>query len=392
MNEERYGRLVQYLTDYIYTVSIYQGEVVETYHGPGCFAVTGYHSADYLNDPDLWYRMVHEEDKEVVLEQANKALAGEEVGPLEHRIIHRDGSVRWVKNSIVLSKDEHGKVYAYDGLINDITKLRRARDLADVKQKQLIQADKMATLGILIAGIAHEINNPNNFILLNVRLFSKIWEDVLPILKEYYDEHGDFVLGGMLYSNSFEKVNDSLDGILNGANRIQKIVRSLTHFARNDSGNLNQEVSIKSVIDNARLIAGNLIKNSTDNFSVEYVGEIPPVKGNSQQLEQVLINVINNACQALHSKEEEIKIIVEFDSSRNRVTMIIRDEGEGIPEHKLKHIFDPFYTTKRDSGGTGLGLSISYNIIKNHDGEMYFESKPGEGTNCIISLPVAINN
>ncbi|GJQ64590.1 MAG: hypothetical protein SCALA702_36430 [Melioribacteraceae bacterium] len=389
MNEDRYSRLIDYLTDYVYTVKIWDGEVVETEHGPGCYSVTGYYSDDYREDPKLWYRMVHEDDKEAVLEQANKALAGEEVNPLEHRIIHRDGSVKWVKNSIVLSKDGRGRVYEYNGLINDITGLRKAKEAADLRQKQLIQADKMATLGILIAGIAHEINNPNNFILLNVSLFTKIWEDIKPILQEYHEEHGDFVLAGMSYSESFGKVNDSLSGITSGAHRIQKIVRSLTHFARNDSGNLNNKVDLKSVIDNARLIAGNLIKNSTSNFSVDYPENIPELRGNYQQLEQVLINTINNACQALPDKTGYVKISVSCDEEKNLVIISIKDSGEGIPPEQLKHIFDPFFTTKREKGGTGLGLSISYHIIQNHGGSMEIESKTGEGTTCKITLPVS---
>lgn len=388
MNEDRYSRLIDYLLDYVYTVKIWDGEVVETEHGPGCYSVTGYYSDDYRDDPELWYRMVHEDDKEAVLGQANKALAGEEVNPLEHRIIHRDGSVKWVKNSIVLSKDGRGRVYEYNGLINDITGIRKAKEAADLRQKQLIQADKMATLGILIAGIAHEINNPNNFILLNVSLFTKIWEDIKPILQEYYNEHGDFALAGMSYSESFGKVNDSLTGITDGAHRIQTIVRSLTHFARNDSGDLNNKVNLKSVIDTAKLIAGNLIKNSTSNFKIDYPAGIPKVRGNYQQLEQVLINTINNACQALPDKSGFVKISVSYSKESEQVVISVMDDGEGIPAEKLKHIFDPFYTTKREKGGTGLGLSISYHIIQNHGGNMEIDSKPGKGTTCKITLPV----
>ena len=117
--EQRYNRLLHYLTDYVYTVKIDNGVVTETYHGPGCYAVTGYTSEDYQAEPELWYKMVHEEDRELVLEQASRALAGKSVQPVEHRIIHSDGSIRWVKNSIVLSKDEFGRMISYDGLIND---------------------------------------------------------------------------------------------------------------------------------------------------------------------------------------------------------------------------------------------------------------------------------
>jgi len=162
--DQRYYRLLHYLTDYIYTVKIEKGKAIDTYHGPGCVAVTGYTSEDYVKNPELWYKMVHPDDRAAVLDQAVKSLTGKNVEPLEHRIIHRDGSVRWVKNSIVLSKDSNGNVLYYDGLINDITELKKAEFLAASKQNQLIQADKMVALGTMVSGIAHEINNPNNFI------------------------------------------------------------------------------------------------------------------------------------------------------------------------------------------------------------------------------------
>lgn len=109
-DQERYKRLVQFLTDYIYTVTIEDDEVVDTYHGPGCVAITGYNSEDYAADPDLWHRMVHEEDIARVTDQARQALSGMEVPPLTHRIRHRDGSLRWIRNTIVLRKDAAGRV------------------------------------------------------------------------------------------------------------------------------------------------------------------------------------------------------------------------------------------------------------------------------------------
>lgn len=125
--QNRYEKLINYLTDYIYTVTIKDGIAADTIHGPGCLSVTGYTSEDYKNDPELWYRMVHDKDREKVLEQARLALNGEEVRPIEHRIIHRSGNIRWVKNKIVVTKDVNGKPLAYDGLINDITNLKKQK-------------------------------------------------------------------------------------------------------------------------------------------------------------------------------------------------------------------------------------------------------------------------
>lgn len=386
--ESRYGRLVRFLTDYIYTVKVENGKAVETYHGPGCTTVTGYSSEDYLTDPELWYRMVHEDDKEIVLDQANKALAGIEPKPLEHRIIHRDGSVRWVRNSIVLSKDETGQLLAYDGLINDITELKEAEIEAELKQHQLIQADKMVSLGTMISGIAHEVNNPANFVLLNARFLQKVWEDVLPILREYSQQHEDFAVAGFQSSKAKDKVEQSLKGIVQGALRIQKITKSLTNFARVDAGELNQPVDLKSVVSNAILLTENEVKNSTDNFWVYYNSELPIIKGNAQQLEQVLINLINNACQSLTNKSQKISLDIGVNRSGDFICIEIKDEGAGIEKEHIKNIFDPFFTTKRGTGGTGLGLYISYNIVKSHGGELKIKSEKGKGTVCEIKLPI----
>jgi PAS domain S-box-containing protein len=385
--ENRYEKLINYLTDYIYTVTINDGVAVDTYHGPGCVSVTGYTSEDYKKDPELWYRMVHNLDRENVLKQAQLALAGEEVNALEHRIIHRDGSIRWVRNKIVVTKDGGGYPITYDGLINDITQLKKASAAAAVRDKQLKQADKMASLGILVAGIAHEINNPNNFILLNVQLLLKIWKDILPILDEYYNNNGDFIVAGMLYSSSKDKIGQLLDGILKGSERIKIITGNLTEYARMDSGKLNEMVDVNKAVEIAILITNNLIKKSTNNFKVEYGKNLPLVKGNIQQIEQVVINLITNACQSLKDNSAEIKVYTYYNAERNKVRIKVEDKGIGIPEDDLKHIMDPFFTTKRNMGGTGLGLSVSYNIVKTHGGSLSLKSEPGRGTMARVSFP-----
>jgi two-component system NtrC family sensor kinase len=388
MDVARYQNLISFLTDYIYTVKIKDGAAVETIHGPGCVSVTGYTSENYLKDPELWYRMVHDNDRDKVLGQAKLALLGQEVGSIEHRIIHRDGSVRWVKNQVVVTKDQNGVPVAYDGLINDITELKKAEIAAEIKNRQLMQADKMASLGILVSGIAHEINNPNNFILLNVHLFSQIWKDITPILDEYYNNNGDFVLSGMLYSRSKEKISQSLEGILQGSERIKNITKSLTEYAKADSGNLNEPVDINKVVEMAILITNNLIKKSTDNFIVKYDHNIPTLKGNEQQIEQVIINLITNACQSLGTRTALIKVYTRYKPEEKAVKIIVKDEGVGINENDLKYIMDPFFTTKRNLGGTGLGLSVSYSIIENHGGNIILNSEVDKGTTVIVSLPV----
>lgn len=389
--ERRYEKLVNYLTDYIYTVKIVNGVPIETTHGPGCLSVTGYSPLDFKREPDLWYKMVHHKDRAKVLEQARKALEGVESGPVEHRIVHRDGTVRWIRSKIAVTRDEDGKPVTYDGLINDITDLKKAEAAAALRTRQLIQADKLASLGILVSGIAHEINNPNNFILLNIQLFSKIWKDISPILDQYYEDNGDFIIGGMSYGTSREKISQSIEAVLKGSERIKNITKNLTEYARADSNTLNEPVEINKVVEVAILIAGNQIRKSTDNFKVEYGKDLPLVLGNAQQLEQVVINLINNACQSLRDRSAEIKISTYFNPQRKKVRIKVEDKGVGIKPDDLKYIMDPFFTTKREMGGTGLGLSVSYNIVKSHGGTLILSSKPGQGSTARVSFPAVLN-
>jgi PAS domain S-box-containing protein len=386
--EQRYNRLLRYLTDYIYTVHVEKNKVVYTYHGPGCVAVTGYTSDDLHEDADLWHSMVHEDDKAAVLERADRALKGIEVEPLEHRIIHRDGTVRWVRSSIVLSKDGNGNLLYYDGLINDITELKKAQQRTETKQRQLIQADKMVSLGTMVTGIAHEISNPTNFVLLNARFLQKAWDDIFPVIKEYADRHEDYIIAGYSADRAKDNISQSTEGIVNGALRIQKITKSLTNFARSDAGEINHAVDINTVTANAVMLTGNIIKNSTDHFSVNYNKSLPIIKGNPQQLEQVLINLISNACQSLRSKEEAISVDLKSGEDEKSISIVISDEGAGIEKDHLKHIFDPFFTTKRDSGGTGLGLYVSYKIIEGHMGDLIITSEKNKGTTCEVILPI----
>lgn len=385
--EHRYEKLINYLTDYIYTVTIRDGVAVDTVHGPGCVSVTGYTPDDFKRVPDLWYKMVHHKDRQKVLEQARMAVAGIEGEPIEHRIIHKDGTARWIRNKIAVTKDDNGIPTSYDGLINDITNLKKVEASEALRNRQLIQADKLASLGTLVSGIAHEINNPNNFIMLNTQLFAKIWKDTMPILDAYYKENGDFSIGGISYGTSREKISQSLDGILKGTERIKNITKSLTEYSRADSNTLNETVDVNKAVAVAILITGNLIKKSTNNFKVEYGKNIPLIRGNVQQVEQVVINLINNACQSLKDPSAGIKISTYYNPQRKKVRIKVEDKGVGIKPEDLKHIMDPFFTTKRDTGGTGLGLSVSYNIVKSHGGTLILTSKPGEGSTARVSFP-----
>ena len=172
-------------------------------------------------------------------------------------------------------------------------------------------------------------------------------------------------------------------------NELKKIINNLNNYSKKPKIQY-KKISLNEVVELSINITNNFIQQSTDNFSVKYSDGFPIVFGNANRLEQVVINLINNSCQSLRNKDEKISIKVyeEYDSAIIEIT----DQGEGIEEKDLKHIFDPFYTTKRDKGGTGLGLSISYNIVKNHNGDFKIESEKGKGTTAKIYLPIYISD
>lgn len=300
----------------------------------------------------------------------------------------KSGNKKYFLNNVV-GIIEDNKLYGFWGTQRDITKMKENEDLALIREKQLMQTDKMATLGTLATGIAHEINNPNNFIMLNAQILKTAWSDLDLILRRYYKEHGDFSLGGLPYSVSYGKIKELVSGLEEGSARIKKIVSGLKEFGvKTDSEKLS--VDLNEIINSAIILTENMIKKCTQNFSFKPQNKIPSVYGNKQQLEQVIINLLTNACQALHDNSKSITIKTALSVNKKFVVITIKDEGVGISKTNLQHIFDPFFTTKRDIGGTGLGLSISQSIIKEHNGKIEYSSKLGKGTIAKIELPAEI--
>ncbi len=228
--------------------------------------------------------------------------------------------------------------------------------------------------------------------MLNSPILKEAWDNAMPILEKYYEENGDFILGGMKYTEIRENIPTLFSGIFDGAKRIKQIVDELKNYVRDNTADLNQSVDINEVLKSAVSLLSNMIKNSTNHFSIEYGNNVPLIKGNFQRLEQVMINLVQNACQALPNSKKGIFISVTFDKQTSKIVINVRDEGSGIPSDTLDHITDPFFTTKHDSGGVGLGLSISSKIIEEHGGSMHFKSEIGAGTAVEIILPVDQEN
>ncbi len=272
--------------------------------------------------------------------------------------------------------------------IRDITERVESERQAKEKEQQLIQADKMVSLGVLVSGMAHEINNPNSFMTLNLPLLEEIWRDISPVLEGYYHENGEFLAGGLEYSELRSFMPDLLSRMQEGASRISGIVNSLKDYSRLQPGELMWEVDLVDVINNSLRLLENMISQKTVKFEVNLSENLPVVRGNSQRLSQVLINLLVNSCEALTDRKQALYLSSEYIEEEKRVEIVVRDEGVGIAEEHLKKIMDPFFTTKRNCGGTGLGLSVSSTIVQEHGGELIFSANPGGGTIARFSIPV----
>lgn len=273
-------------------------------------------------------------------------------------------------------------------LTSEISERRHAEEELSSRQQQLVQADKMAALGILVSGVAHEINNPNGLILLNMPVMMEAFRDAEPILDEHLEVHGDFDFAGLRYSRMKEVLPRLMNQVLEGSRRVKVIVEDLKDFARQQEPGLTTDVDLNATVLAALRLMTNLIEKSTNHFSVSYGESIPLIRGNAQRIEQVVVNLVMNACQALPDPNRAIHLATFVDPGENAVVFEVRDEGTGISPEHLPHLSDPFFTTKRESGGTGLGLSVSTGIVKEHGGALSFTSAPEAGTTARLTLPI----
>lgn len=320
----------------------------------------------------------------------------EEAGSLgEGMVLSKDGVDIRKKNGEVITASVRGQAIklrlgdSFICSIRDQTERLRLEKEARVTQARLIQANKMTSIGTLASGMAHEINNPNNFIMFNSGLVVDAWKDVAAVLDECMRERGEFLIGGMPYAEMRELMPELLTGIAEGSRRIKSIVEMLKDFSRNDRDGLEGAVDVNRAVSAACSLLRNQIDKHTDSFKAECADWLPAVKGSMQRIEQVVINLVLNALQALPERSRGVKVSTFHDAASGTVSIEVRDEGVGMSKEVLERITEPFFTTKLTSGGTGLGLSISYSIVKEHGGTLEFSSEPGRGTSAVIRLPSA---
>ncbi len=264
---------------------------------------------------------------------------------------------------------------------------RHARKALRESQQQLQQAQKMETLGTLVAGVAHEINNPINLIMYNLPLIQKIWSDFLPLLIERKKGHPDQKFGGFTYDFLEDNLSQLVADMDMAANRVAKIVSDLKNFSKQSNVAEKTSLQVNTAVKNALRLAQATLRKSGVKIELQLDEDLPEMEGNLQSIEQIILNICINAIQAIDHDNGSIRIRTGFDIKNGRILVTISDNGRGISPEIVDKLFLPFVTDKQAQGGTGLGLSVTYGLVQAHGGEISFDTRQGQGTTFTIALP-----
>jgi PAS domain S-box-containing protein len=268
------------------------------------------------------------------------------------------------------------------GSFLDLTDLKRA-------QRQMVRADKMAALGQIVAGVAHEINNPNNFIHFNLPILRKYVDAMRPLLELELEKNPDLELLNMRYEVFLDDLFKLIDNMEHGSARITSIVSDLKNYIRSGEDLEMTTGAITKVVDQVMALVGKQVRKMVKRFDIDIAEHLPSVKMNAGKIEQVLINLLINAGQAADKEASSVKLTARATDAGDGVEIVVEDNGAGIPAESLEQIFDPFFTTKGREIGTGLGLAISQQIIEEHGGRIDVVSEVGAGSCFTVRLPAA---
>ena len=315
---------------------------------------------------------------------------------LELNLRHPQHGVVPVDVNCTQRSDGDGRAAGYVFVGRPLGELRRAyRELSDTHetlkrtQQQLLHSEKLASLGRLVAGVAHELNNPISFVLGNVHALKRYSERMAQYLNALHSGETQDLAAlrkELRIDHILKDLPSLIDGTLEGAHRTTGIVDGLKRFSAVDRDE-SIALDLNGVIERAIHWVG---KGATPNFSVHWKAGAPlMVMGNAGKLLQVIMNLIQNACDAAAAGNPAPSVWIASDIRGDTIWLTLHDNGPGIAPGHLSHVFDPFFTTKPVGKGTGLGLSISYGIIEQHGGKLYARNHPDGGAEFVIELPLA---
>jgi len=371
-SEERLGLSLVVSRSGIWDWNLKTGEV---FFGPNYFRISGYESDEFPHAYEEWKKRVHPDDIDLVVEKVQEFLAGDSsIFSVEFRFKKKDGSWMWLLGQgMIFDRDKDGAPVRFTGTHTDISERKQAQQEREQLRNQLIQAQKMESLGTLAGGIAHDFNN----ILAAVLGYTELVIDDLP-------------------GNSVHKA--SLQAVIGAANRARDLTRQILMFSRKDP-KTKEAVRIGFVVKEAIDLLQQTIPSSV-RLKVEISQTAIYVSADPTELHQIVINLCTNAYHALNNEEGEVFIGLEPQDvngemaarypslSEGRFAVItIRDDGSGMDQETLARIFEPFYTTKEPGKGTGMGLSVVHGIVQSYGGTIGVESTPGKGTTFKIFLP-----
>ncbi|HPL63202.1 MAG TPA: PAS domain S-box protein [Syntrophales bacterium] len=345
--------------------------------------VTGFPPEKFTGERSFWAERVHPDDLQKIVSELRAGPAGSEKGSLRfnYRFRVADGSYRWFSDYRRYLRLPDGSM-SIIGAWQDVTEERRIRQEAELRLQQMIQSHKLTALGEVVAGVAHEINNPISFISYNIPLLEEIWTMLEPDL---FREDSENPRAGEISENMREIIN----AFKIASTRVNRVIAGLREFARSDEASQKSPVRIADVVESAMIIVGSQVRKTVPNIEITIPPGLPAVQGHLQRLEQVLTNLLINAHQAIPpGRKGRIMLSAMHLEHLNAVVISLEDNGIGMAKPILDQIFDPFFTTRRDQGGTGLGLSISYGLIKEHSGLIGVLSRPGRGSRFSIFLPL----
>jgi signal transduction histidine kinase len=303
--------------------------------------------------------MIIPEDRERLSHQIAAIVDGRSQPVMEYRIRRPDGCIRILYREMELMRDGSGQPHKLIGVVKDVTELREAERRRDELERQLMHSQKLEALGTLAGGVAHDLNNT----LVPILALSKLALDELP---------------------ETSAVRGDIETIVRASERARDLVKQILAFSRKQDI-VKQRVDLTLVTREALQMLRATLPASID--IAEHIGEVPLVFGNAGELHQVVVNLVTNAAQAIGGEVGRITISAWSTSERQSACLSIADTGCGMDRATLDRVFEPFFTTKGVGSGTGLGLSVVHGIITSHSGTIAVRSKPGEGSEFILSLP-----